>query len=74
MLQGGVNPQAVALDVLTSPEGASDAVQAVYQQALRRSADPLGLALFTPPLQAGAPLEVVADVLFASDEYYNRPH
>jgi hypothetical protein len=34
----------------------------------------MGLALFAPLLQAGAPLEVVADNLFASPEYYNLPH
>jgi parallel beta-helix repeat protein len=73
-LQAGASPQVVALGFLTSPEAAGDAVQALYQQALRRPADPVGLAALTPLLQAGASWEVGADALFASPEYYNLPH
>jgi hypothetical protein len=73
-LQAGASPQEVALGFLTSPEAAGDAVQALYQQALRRPADPVGLAALTPLLQAGAPWEVGADALFASPEYFNLPH
>jgi hypothetical protein len=64
----------VAWGFLSSLEGATDAVQGVYQQTLRRAADAQGLALFPPLVQAGAPLEVVADTLFSSPEYYNLPH
>jgi hypothetical protein len=49
-------------------------VDALYQQALRRPADPAGLAAFVPALAAGAPLEAAADALFASGDYFNRPH
>jgi hypothetical protein len=73
-LQAGASPQVLALGFLTSPEAAGDAVQALYQQALRRPADPVGLAALTPLLQAGAPWEVGADALFASPEYFNLPH
>jgi hypothetical protein len=65
---------AVARDFLTSLEWAHDEVNTLYFQALGRVADPLGLAVFVPPLQSGAPLEIVADALFASQEYYLQPH
>jgi hypothetical protein len=73
-MQAGVSPQAVAWGFLTSVEGTSDALQRLYLQALRRGVDPAGLAYFSPALQAGAPLEIVADNLFGSAEYYNLPH
>jgi hypothetical protein len=73
-MQAGVSPQAVAWGFLTSAEGTYDALQRLYLQALRRGVDPAGLAYFSPALQAGAPLEIVADNLFGSAEYYNLPH
>jgi hypothetical protein len=51
-----------------------DETNAVYFQALGRAADPLGLSLFPPFLEAGISPELVAVDLFASTEYYNTPH
>jgi hypothetical protein len=74
VLQSGTSRVAVAWGFLTSQEWATDEVNALYLQALGRPADPLGLALFVPPLQTRPPLELVADALFASDEFYLTPH
>jgi uncharacterized repeat protein (TIGR01451 family) len=73
-LQSGLSRQAVAEGFLTSSEWATDETNALYFQALGRSADPLGLSLFTPLLEAGTPLEVEAVDLFASEEYFLMPH
>jgi hypothetical protein len=74
LLQTGTSRVAVAWGFLMSLEKATDEVNALYFQALGRAADPIGLANYVPPLQADAPLEAVADILFASDEYYLKPH
>jgi hypothetical protein len=74
VLQAGTSRVAVVWGFLTSMEWARDEVNALYFQALGRPADPLGLAVFVPPLQTGPPLELVADALFASYEYYLKPH
>jgi hypothetical protein len=73
-LHAGMGRAAVVQGFLTSTELANDEVHALYFQALARSADPPGLSLFTPLLQAGAPLEAVVVNLFASTEYSLLPH
>jgi hypothetical protein len=74
LLQAGTSPQTEASAILSSAEAATNAVQTLYQQALKRPADPLGLAFFAPLVESGASLEVIANTLFPSAEYFNLPH
>jgi len=62
----------VAMSVMSSPEGAQDAVQSLYQRVLRRAADPVGLDAFTKALQNGASEEAVMAVMIGSQEYFTK--
>lgn len=46
-------------------------VQALYQSTLGRPADAAGLAFFAQVLGLGLKEELIAQVLVASDEYFN---
>jgi hypothetical protein len=62
----------VALAILSSREADTVAVQGLYQRLLGRAADDSGLNAFTGSLQQGVPDDVVAAVLAASPEYFDR--
>jgi len=73
LLANGAPRVTVALDLVQSLEGDTDAVQMIYLHFLRRQADPFGLQVWTGKLQAGVDLEVVQAAILSSDEYFNRP-
>ena len=72
LLASGAPRAAIALDLVQSLEGDTDAVQMIYLHFLRRQADPFGLQVWTGELQAGVDLEVVQAAILSSDEYFNR--
>ena len=73
-LQAGASRAAVAWSFLTSSEWAGDEVNHLFFKALGRGADSVPLSLVAPFLEAGAPLEMLADAAFGSEEYYLLPH
>jgi uncharacterized delta-60 repeat protein len=68
-LASGTSRTTVASDIISSPEGASDEVQALYFSFLHRSADSFGLQQFTQDLQQGVPVEEIVAAIVGSSEY-----
>ena len=71
-LAGGDIRIAVAGDVLQSREAAELLVRGLYQEFLRRDADPVGLAAFAVPLQQGAGEAAIVVGIVGSAEYFAR--
>jgi hypothetical protein len=67
--QGSAARTQIALSVVQSVEADTLTVKILYQQYLKRPADPLGLALDVDALQHGAPEEAIIAVLISSPEY-----
>jgi Domain of unknown function (DUF4214) len=64
LLQSGVPPQAVAFDIVTSPEADARLVNAAYQAILGRAPDPAGLAAWVSQLQRGmTPSQLIAAII-----------
>ncbi len=71
LLQAGTTRQAVALDIVTSPEAFEKLVTAVYKDLLGRSPDPAGLASWVTQLEQGlTPSQLLAGIV-SSDEFIN---
>jgi hypothetical protein len=71
-LAGGGSRLALTQLVQFSPEEDAHLVGALFQQLLRRDADPAALAAFTPARHGGATDEQIAEAIASSDEYFQR--
>jgi hypothetical protein len=67
---GALSRNQVALDLLRSPEGASNLVALAYSQVLQRGTDPLSQP-FVVSIEGGGTFENVVAALLASPEYFN---
>jgi hypothetical protein len=70
LLQQGVSPAMVALDIESSTEYRSIEVQNLFQHYLHRSADPVGLQAFVSALGHGMTVEQLGAIIVASPEYF----
>lgn len=72
VLQGGSSRESVANSILASSESRAHQVRGLYQQFLRRDADPAGVQQFSGELAAGVFYESVLAELLGSNEYFSR--
>jgi RHS repeat-associated protein len=72
MLQQGQSRTAVAMAVVTSPEGRADEAEALFRQFLHRDAEPAALAAVVAAFLHGATDEGLAAQIAASDEFFAR--
>jgi hypothetical protein len=72
LLAGGGNRLALTQLVQFSPEQDAHHVNDLFQQLLRRDADPGAVDAFTAAHQSGATDEQIAEAIASSDEYFQR--
>ncbi len=70
LLNQGVSPTTVALDIENSTEYRSDVVGGLYQRYLHRQADAGGLQSFVNLLASGQTVEQVTEMIVGSTEYF----
>ena len=67
-LQSGLSRQAVALNIVTSPEADARLVEAAYQAILGHAPDPAGLAVWVSQLEHGmTPSQLIAALVSSSE-------
>lgn len=71
-LNVGLNGSNLATALMSSSEGASDLVQAIYQRLLHQSADSTTVNSFSSQLQTGAADTIVITAATTSDQYFNN--
>lgn len=70
LLDNGVAPSMIVLDIEQSTEYLTDVVNSIYEHYLHRTADSSGSAYWVSQLSGGATIEQVTASIVASPEYY----